>query len=895
MGANAIPIGTKEAPFQGPGPIRPLPRYKVKEAMVRPKTKPHEEPLDRVEELLALCLDVEGSERQERVSELSARHPELAEALAERLAHLETALSALPTQRTFRRTLGDFELEERIGSGGMGAVFAARQISLGRRVAVKLVRPELAWLPGARERFRREVDAVARLRHRSIVPVHAAGEEDGIPFLAMELVDGATLAEVLAVLGDRSPESLRGSDLAEAVAVAREGTADTIPELWRGSWIDAVLDVTRQIASALAHAHGEGIVHRDVKPSNILLTSDGRAFLFDFGLTLAEGSERVTQTGARLGTPLYMSPEQVLGVPGAVGAATDIYSLGATLYEMLALQPAFRTEGEHGMQARILAGTPEPLRARNRSIAEDVETVVRVAMDRDQERRFSSAEEFERDLANLIARRAIEARAPGPLLRGRRFAQRHPALVTGIALSVALSVGLPTVAYVQELRNQHALRELLRSESDARAEAEFVSNLLINTVEEVAPRRSGGQPPSLRDVLDTARAELAQSGDTSPRALSRLLVTLAAVYEDLDAYEETVALANDGFEQAQSLDTEEGALLGLRAQRLRGKALHHLGRYAEAIADLEAVVATNSSESRMALLPLAHARLALEQREGALLMAAQAVDAFANDTPRAQATSRAGLGTILVELDEHARAEVELSAAVSALRELDEAPDPDLLEALSSLGLAIRMQERLDEAFPFYEEALQLANEIYGEDSAAATNLLLNLAGLNEARGELESAAEGFLEAAGRFEALFGDHHPGAVISRSNYAATLMSMGRLPEALAAHRLILPRQQEVFGPTAPMVAFTHARLGRLLVASGESEPGYHEMLRAGDIFALHPQHAADALIAYERVALYRRQTGDEEGAFELIYRGLDLEQHLEPDDPQLLRMQALADS
>src|SRR5262245_14455379 len=269
-------------------------------------------PLDRVGELMERCLARPEAEQRDAIEQACAEHPDVAAELRARVAFLSGIGLGPESAPDVPERLGEFRLLERLGGGGMGVVHRAEQGSLGRIVALKLVRPELLFFSGARDRFRREIETIARLHHPGIVQVFVAGEDRGVPWFAMELVEGCSLAEVLASLSVRAPESLSGSDLLRVVR-ERTKTAETaappLPAFTR-SWTAACVEITRQVAEALDHAHAQGIVHRDVKPSNVLLTPDGRARLVDFGLTSSVQDERITRSGAQVGTLHYMSPQQ---------------------------------------------------------------------------------------------------------------------------------------------------------------------------------------------------------------------------------------------------------------------------------------------------------------------------------------------------------------------------------------------------------------------------------------------------------------------------------------------------------------------------------------------------------------------------------------------------------
>ena len=389
-----------------------------------------ETPIDFAEQLLARILERPSSQQPQAVDEACTEHPEHAETLRQRWRALRAmglggSASADDEMRSIPERLGDFRLLDRIGGRRHGGGLS-RPADVARPRGRPQADPARAPLlrGRARERFRREVEAVARLKHPGIVPVYMVGEEGGLPFFAMEHLEGCTLAEVLVALQGRAPESLAGSDLATIVS-ERAGLVDRPRGAFPKSWVEACLQIGRQVAEALTHAHARGILHRDVKPSNVAVQPDGRVMLLDFGLTSSPSQERVTATGAQLGTLFYMSPEQVRGQD--TDERTDVYSLGVTLYELLTLQVPYRGEDRQKTEARILDGSSDSIRARNRQVPRDAETVCLKAMDLDPARRYGSAEAFARDLENVLTLRPIEARPPGAALRTRRWVQRNPA------------------------------------------------------------------------------------------------------------------------------------------------------------------------------------------------------------------------------------------------------------------------------------------------------------------------------------------------------------------------------------------------------------------------------------------------------------------------------------
>lgn len=353
--------------------------------------------------------------------------------------------------------LGAFKLLRCLGSGGMGVVYLAEQEGLRRLVALKMLLPAHLFFPHARERFRREVEIVARLNHPGIVPIYMVGEDRGLPYFAMECVDGCSLGELLRSARGRDPATQTGADLLAlirelahgggrdadhaAVTPAQETIDDVFSaRVFSGSWADASLRLLEQVAAALAHAHARGVLHRDIKPSNIMVRADGRAQLVDFGLALLEGSSKITRSGHNPGSLPYMSPEQLDAARGEPGVRADVYSLGVTLYETLTLQSAYDSPSREVTTRRILEGDAPPVRRLLPRLGRDVETVCATAMACEPARRYATAADFARDLEAAREGRPIAAKPPSLAWSAWRKVRRHPVrAVAAVAVLLAFA------------------------------------------------------------------------------------------------------------------------------------------------------------------------------------------------------------------------------------------------------------------------------------------------------------------------------------------------------------------------------------------------------------------------------------------------------------------------
>ncbi|HUU84069.1 MAG TPA: protein kinase [Phycisphaerae bacterium] len=490
--------------------------------------------------------------------------------------------------------LADFEIVDELGRGGMGIVYRARQLSLNRQVALKV-------LPAGRHaaaegtnvsRFRTEAQAAARLHHTNIVPVYAQGECDEGFYYAMELIEGASLDHLIrhrtglttaslreaAPSGRTDPAALTTTE--RSLRDAKPGDRSTVevePPRIRRSPADYryLARLMAEVADGLEHAHQNGVIHRDIKPHNLLFGQDDRLHIADFGLARLLDQPHLTMVGDVMGTPAYLSPEQVRAEGGEVDHRTDVYSLGVTLYELITWRRPFRGQTREQIISGICSTEPEPPRRLDRRIPIDLETVCLRAMEKDVGRRFPSAAAMAEDLRRFAEGRPILSRRIGPIGKAVKWAGRHRAATAAIVSSAAvllLIVGLGVIltanrrreadrliesAYHRIVHLDHRKPERVLPDVD-RAEQLGADPLRVNLVRALA----GMQAEDLTPVIEGLDAILADEPDNV-----EALYTLARAQWHHRQYEES----RQTFQRAEDLGGAQTAEEWL----FRGLAVHY--------------------------------------------------------------------------------------------------------------------------------------------------------------------------------------------------------------------------------------------------------------------------------------------------------------------------------
>jgi serine/threonine-protein kinase len=457
-----------------------------------------------------------------------------------------------PAEGTALPRIPGYEVEAVLGRGGMGIVYKARDLRLGRLVALKMLLAGPNAGVAERERFMREAEAMAGLRHANIVQVHGAGDHDGRLYFTMEYVEGGSLGQHLA--GTPQP--------------AREAAA-----------------LLATLAAAVQVAHQGGIVHRDLKPATILLTSDGTPKIADFGLARHfDSGSALTLSGTPVGTPSYMAPEQAMGQARTIGPATDIYALGAVLYEMLTGRPPFRAETAVETHLQVIHQEPVPPSRLNARVPRDLETICLTCLHKTPERRYATAAALAEDLQRFRRGEPIAARPAGLVERTGKWVRQHPtgsALLAASFLLAVLLVGASFWLVVQQSNLRHAVEADLKEVAELQDSARWAEAQV--TLERAEARLGGGGPDDLRRRIAQARRDLALVMRLDNIRLKRATRGELVFYKAQANKAYAEAFQQEGLGKVH--DPPASVAAAVRASAVRGALVAALDDWATCIAD----------------------------------------------------------------------------------------------------------------------------------------------------------------------------------------------------------------------------------------------------------------------------------------------------------------------
>jgi serine/threonine protein kinase len=760
------------------------------------------------------------------LSEYTDAHPQLATQIRElfpALAVLEELGSvegpaanllagSLEDKAQAPQPLGDFQLVREIGRGGMGVVYEAVQISLGRRVALKVLPFAAALDPKQLQRFKNEAQAAAHLQHTNIVPVHYVGCERGVHFYAMQFIEGQTLAAVIGELrqqqrdqksetGERSGVTAPSNDIdpqhtgpyspPQPAAASPPSPLSTTPpaaalsterSIRSPTFFRTVAELGVQAAAALEHAHQLGVVHRDIKPANLLYDAGGRLWITDFGLARCQGQAGLTMSGDLVGTLRYMSPEQALAQHGAVDARTDVYSLGVTLYELLTLEPAYNGRSREEVLRQIAFDEPKSPRRLNNSIPAELETIVLKTMEKNPAERYATAQELADDLERFLKDEPIRARRRTVVHRVRKWARRHRPVVATLAgvVVVLLLAGTAGGLWYAEREGSRAEqesalrreaeegkqaaetneRDALREKQIAQAVRNFLQHDLLLQADAAqqanARRQAGGgfevmENPTIKELLDRAAAELTP-GKIEAKFLNQPEVQASILKTIGDAYRGTGAYVS---------------------------AVEFLKRSSDIYRQ---VSGPEHSDTLFTLNCLAQAHLDAGQTGEAIALLEQVRDAR--------------LKTLASD-------------------------HPDSLRARNNVATAYLEAGKTDEAIALLEPLRDAYMKHFGPDHDETLEHLDNLAHAYLAAGKTTDAVALFEQVRDAKVKNLGAEHPFTLVSLNNLAHTYLRAGKAAEGIALLEQVRDVKIKELGADHPSTLNTLFNLGQAYLLFGKT--------------------------------------------------------------------------
>ncbi len=801
------------------------------------------------------------------------------------------------TPKPSEKRLGDFEIGPEIGRGGMGVVYEATQISLQRKVALKVLPFAAMWDHKQITRFQNEAQAAAQLHHPHIVPVFAVGQERGVHFYAMQLIQGRSLDQILSELRHAA---VREVDQCVVSTMAIESTLNSklSSEHAAGQtrYCRAIAGLGIQAANALHYAHECGVVHRDVKPSNLMVDHRNKIWITDFGLARVQDSPGVTVTGDVVGTLRYMSPEQATGKHALVDPRTDIYSLGASLYELLTLRPAFPGEDRQAVLQAI--GNEEPLapRAIDPAIPVDLETIVLQAMAKLRDERYATAEQLADDLNRFLEGKPTLAQRPTMADRAAKWVRRHRTIVSLAAVFLLILTAVSTTGAIL-LSREHNRKQaaLATAEANWQQARQVVDRFGTQFSRQLA--RLPGSEPLRQEVLNDTLAyyqEFIERAASDPLLKADLATaqlqagTIANQLGDQEAAEQAFRTAAKLFGELATASAQPAEFQQRHATALNNLALLFAaqGQLAEARQQYTAairlqtqVVASGEqgTPAKRVLAELFANRGLLERQTDnlkgarkslthsiALLETIVATQAEDRETRHALAMAFNNRSFMEQEHD-WAAAEASCRAAVSLLTQLvDESASDQTASARSDLALSynnlaaiLGYQNKNGDAIHAFQQAVKLQEQLvrqapvvvqYRSDLAITWN---NLAQALTREDKNSEAATAYERSQVLFEQLVGDF-PRDIRFRSSLAGVLNNRGMaselagdLQQALEAYQRAIEHQQ-------------------IAVLQAPQQTQYRDFLSKHYFNCARTLRALNEPVAAAKLALERRELWEDNG-------------------------------
>jgi eukaryotic-like serine/threonine-protein kinase len=706
--------------------------------------------------------------------------------------------------------IGRYRVIRLLGEGGMGTVYEAEQEDPRRIVALKVIRPGLAT-PERLRRFRHESQALGRLQHPGIAQIYEASTADtGFgpqPYFAMELV--------------------RGEPLDRYVETHPLGTREKLALMAR-------------ICEAVQHAHQRGLIHRDLKPGNILIDETGQPKILDFGvarLTEAEAQLTVqTEVGQIVGTLAYMSPEQVQGEPQGIDTRSDVYSLGVILYELLTGQLPYNVSGRqiHEAVQTILEVDPASLSSISRNYRGDVETIVGKALEKDKSRRYASAADLAADIERYLSDEPILARPPSTTYQLSKFARRHRALVAGVAavfLVLVAGIAASTTFAVRARRaEQAAIKERDRANLE-RDRATRITDFMTGMFKVSDPSESRGNSVTAREILDKASNEMSAGLANDPDAQSQMMQVMASTYMNLGLYPRAHELSQRALDiRLKTFGPDDRRTL--ESLTRVGDSLELEGHYDEAekldrqtLASERRILGsedplTLDTMNLLALVVGFEGRLdeaeKLDREQVEIL-----THKFGPENDRTL-MARTNLAGLMFGEGRYVEAEKEDRDLLPIASRVWGPDHPRTLELTGNLAMAVRQEGRLKDAEQLFRDDLAAQQRVQGPEHPETLLTMENLAEAVSAEGRFADSEKIYREALTISTRTLGAGHPDTLRLQSSIAVVLFKEGRIREAEKTDRDTIAAQLKALGPESPDTLSSESDLVDVLLAQHRYE-------------------------------------------------------------------------
>ena len=776
---------------------------------------------------------------------------------------VETAVADYADHLGQIEQIGPYRVLGVIGHGGMGQVFLAERADqeFEREVAIKTI----SWMtatPALIERFRQERQILANLDHPNIARMLDGGSSDeDVPYLVMEYVAGQNIIEYC------QEKSLS---------------------------LKQKLDLFLQICNAVHYAHRNLVIHRDVKPSNILITADGSPKLLDFGIAkLLDADAAVTRADMRFMTQQYASPELLRGE--AASTATDIYGLGLLLYELLTDQFPYPVEGSTSVEIERLILETEPVapsvavatsNSHIQNLKGDLDNIVLMALRKEADRRYQSVKDLADDVRNFLKHRPVIARTPTYHYRTGKFVYRHRLGVVAVSTAIFAAITM-TVFYTVQLAAERDIAE------QQRAVAESTTEFMVDLFENNAPTQALGEDLTARDVLDRGAEKLATELQDSPPVRARLLLTLGRVYERLGLYEpardyleQSIELYRNEVPDAEDItidNLEELAWIYYRSENWDKAA----AAANEALARREIRVGTQDPSLARVLNLLGTIAYWRDDFDATLMHYRRALallDGSNDETSALRATTLNHLGITYDFLDQKAEAEEAYLASYQIRMDLYGENHPDTGTAVANLGAYYFNAKDLEQAAEFAEKALSIDRAMHGNEHADVAFDLNLLARIEQERENFTASLEYAEEALEIWGRTVGETHSRYVAALDNIATTHIELIDYETALGFATRAYNISNAENGERHTITANTLYTSGRALRGLDRLDDARDVLLRAAHIRLdqLGVQNRAYWDVQ-QLLSLVEHEAGDSEAAEELIAATLDYVETNLPED------------